>query len=99
MSVNLIDFPPWRKSGGPFEDLSFLAQDLILAPQPLQLSRHVFLPICRRMVDLVLAPAIKPVPQGQHTDPEIFGNRAPGSPAGLDQTDGLILEFRRKALL
>jgi hypothetical protein len=86
-------------SRGPFEDISFLAQDLILPPQPLQFGHHVFLPICRRMVDLVLAPAVEPVPQGRHTDPEIFGNRAPGSPAGLDQTDGLILEFWRKALL
>jgi hypothetical protein len=51
------------------------------------------------MVDLVLAPAVDPVTQGRHADPEIFGDRAPRSPASLDQTDRLILEFWRKALL
>src|SRR6478735_2006995 len=39
MSWNLIDFPPWRKSRGPLEDVPLLAQDLVLASQPLQLSR------------------------------------------------------------
>ena len=33
---------------GPLQDLAFLPQDLILAPQPLQLSRQVLLPFGRR---------------------------------------------------
>ena len=37
MSANLIDFPPWRKSGGPLQDVAFLREDGILAAQPLQL--------------------------------------------------------------
>jgi hypothetical protein len=64
-SVNLIDFPPWRKSRGPFEDLPLLAQDLVLAPQPLQLGRHVLLPLLGRIVDLALTAAVDPVPQGR----------------------------------
>ena len=35
MRRNLIDFPPWRKSRGSLQNLAFLPQDLILAPQPL----------------------------------------------------------------
>jgi hypothetical protein len=64
MSWNLIDFPPWRKSRGPFEDVPFLAQDLILAPQPLQLGGRVLLAVFRRIVDLALAVPVKPMPQG-----------------------------------
>jgi hypothetical protein len=45
MRRNLIDFPPWRKTRSPFQDLAFLPQDLALAPQPLQFRRQIFLPI------------------------------------------------------
>jgi hypothetical protein len=42
MKRNFIDFPPWRKkSCGSFEDFTFLAKDLVLAPEPLQLGRHM----------------------------------------------------------
>ena len=77
-------------SRGPFDDVPLPARDLVFAPQ-LQFDRHIFLPICRRMVDLVLAPAVDPVPQGRNADPKIFCNRAPLPLAGLNQTDGLIL--------
>src|SRR6476659_7229554 len=97
MSWNLIDFPPWRKSRGPLEDVPLLAQDLVLASQPLQLSRHVLLAILGQMVDLMLAPAIEPVPQGRQADPEILGDLASGSTAALSQPDRFILEFLRKA--
>ena len=84
-------------SGGPLEDVPLLAQDLVLTPQPLQLSRHVLLAIPGRMVDLMLAPAIEPVPQGRQADPEILGDLASGPAAGLGQSDRFIPEFLRKA--
>ena len=86
-------------SRGPLEDVSFLTQDLILPPQPLQFARHVLLPAFGRMVDLALASAVDPVPQGRHPDPEILGNGAPAAAAGLHQPDRLILKLLRKALL
>jgi len=51
MNRNFIDFPPWRKSRGLLQDLPLLTQDLVLAPQPLQLGRHVLLPLLGRVVD------------------------------------------------
>jgi hypothetical protein len=51
-------------SRGLLQDLPLLAQDLVLAPQPLQLDRHVLLPLLGRSVDLVLAAAIEPMAQG-----------------------------------
>ena len=59
-------------SGGPLEDLPLLTQHLVLAPQPLQLGRHVLLALFGRIVDLMLAPAIEPVAQGRQADAEIF---------------------------
>jgi len=64
-------------SGGPFEDLPLLAQDLVLAPQPLQLGRHILLPLFGRIVDLTLAATVDPVAQGGQANPKIRGNRAP----------------------
>ena len=84
-------------SGCPLEDIPLLTQDLVLTPQPLQLSGHVLLAIPGRMVDLMLAPAIEPVPQGRQADPEILGDLASGSTAGLSQPDRFIPEFLRKA--
>ena len=52
-------------SGGPLEDLPFLAQDLVLTPQPLQLSCHVLLALFGRVGDLALAAPIDPVAQGR----------------------------------
>ncbi len=86
-------------SRGLFQDLPLLAQDLVLAPQPLQLGRHILLPVLGRMINLMLAAAIDPVPQGRQADAEILGNLASRPAAGLDQTNGLILEFLRKTLL
>jgi hypothetical protein len=83
MSWNLIDFPPWRKSRGPFQDLALLAQHLVLAPPPLQLSRHVPLAVVRRVLHLPLAAAVDPVPKRGQPDPEIRGDLAPGTAAGL----------------
>jgi hypothetical protein len=97
MSWNLIDFPPWRKSRGPFEDVPFLAQDLVLAPQPLQLSHHVLLAVFGRIVDLALAAAIDPVPQGRQADPTILGNRPSAAAAGQSKPHSLIPKLFRKA--
>jgi len=49
------------------------------------------------MVDLMLAPAIEPVPQGRQADPEILGDLASGPAAGLCQSNRCIPEFLRKA--
>jgi hypothetical protein len=84
-------------SGGPFEDLPLLAQDLVLTPQPLQLGRHVLLPVFRWIVDLTLAVTVDPVPQGGQADPEIRGNRAPAAAAGQGEPYSLIPELFRKA--
>ena len=84
-------------SCGTLEDISLLAQDLILTPQPLQLSGHVLLAVPGRVVDLMVAPAIEPVPQGRQADPEILGDLASGPAAGLSQPDRFIPEFLRKA--
>jgi hypothetical protein len=63
MNRNFIDFPPWRKSGRPFEDLPLLTQDLVLTPQPLQLGGHVLLAVVGWGVHLALAATINPVAQ------------------------------------
>ena len=52
-------------SGGSLQDLPFLAQDLVLAPQPLQLGRHILLAVVGRIIDLTLPAAINPVAQGR----------------------------------
>ena len=49
-----------KKVAAPLQDLAFLPQDLILAPQPLQLSRQVLLPFGRRRLDLVLEALVEP---------------------------------------
>ena len=84
-------------SRGPFEDLPLLAQDLVLAPQPLQLGGHVLLPLLGRVVDLTLAAAIEPVAQGRQADAEIRGNLTPAAATRQSEADRLILELLRKA--
>jgi hypothetical protein len=74
-----------------------LAQDLVLAPQPLQLGGHVLLPLLRRSVDLTLATAVDPVPQGRRVDPEIRGNLTPIAAAGQGEPRCLILKLFCKA--
>src|SRR5215207_8873580 len=63
MNRNFIDFPPWRKSRGLLQDLPLLAQDLVLAPQPL--GCHILLAVLGRIIDLALAAAVDPVAQGR----------------------------------
>jgi hypothetical protein len=84
-------------SRGLLQDLPFLAQDLVLTPQPLQLGRHILLTLRGRIVDLTLAAAIKPVAQGRQADAEIRRNLAPAAAAGQGESDRLILELFRKA--
>src|ERR1700689_1223560 len=74
MRRNLIDFVLGEKSRGPLQDLAFLPQDLILAPQPLQLSRQVLLPSGRRRLDLVLTALVEPAPQRRKADAEVHGD-------------------------
>jgi hypothetical protein len=97
MNWNLIDFPPWRKSRCFLQDLPLLTQDLVLAPQPLQLGRHVLLPVFGRSVDLTLATAIEPVAQGRQADAEIGGNLTPAAAAGQGEPHRLISKLFRKA--
>ena len=61
-----------KKAVACLEDLPLLAQDLVLAPQPLQLGRHVLLALFGRIVDLTLAAAIEPVAQGRQANAEIL---------------------------
>src|SRR5215217_4979512 len=63
MNRNFIDFPPWRKSRGLLQDLPLLAQDLVIAPQPL--GCHILLAVLGRIIDLALAAAVDPVAQGR----------------------------------
>ena len=84
-------------SGCPLEDVPLLAQDLILTPQPLQLSGHVFLAVPGRVVDLMLTPAIEPVPQGRQADAEICSNLAPAAAASQGEPHSLVPKLLRKA--
>src|SRR3954466_6708109 len=93
MNMNLIDFPPWRKSGGALEDIPLLAQDLVLAAQPLQLGRDVLLGLDRWIIQALLAVAIHPGPQGGQSDPEILRNLPPRAPARLGKAHGLVSEL------
>ena len=58
-----------KKVAAPLQDLAFLPQDLILAPQPLQLSRQVLLPFGRRRLDLVLEALVEPASQRRRPTP------------------------------
>ena len=84
-------------SRGPFEDISFLAQDLILPPQPLQLGRHALVAVFRRLVELTLAAAVDPVAQSRQADAEIRGNFSTAAAAGQGEPHRLILKLFRKA--
>jgi hypothetical protein len=84
-------------SGGFLEDVALLAQDLGLAPQPLQLGGHVLLALLGRIVDLALATAINPMAQGRQADAEIRGNRPSAAAAGQSEPYSLIPELFRKA--
>jgi hypothetical protein len=84
-------------SRGLLQDLPLLAQDLVLAPQPLQLSRHVLLALFGRIVDLTLAAAINPVPQGRQANAEIRGKRPSAAAAGQGKPHSLILKLFGKA--
>ena len=83
----------------PLQDLPLLTQDLVLAPQPLQLGYHVLLPIGRWIVDLALAAAVDPVAQGRQADAEILSNRPSAAAAGQGEPNSLILKLFRKACL
>jgi hypothetical protein len=97
MSWILIDSPPWRKSRGPFEYIPFLAQDLVLAPQPLPPGGHILLALLRRIVDLTITATIHPVAQGRQANAEIRGNRPSASAAGQGEPHSLILKLFGKA--
>ncbi|KLK90662.1 hypothetical protein AA309_24470 [Microvirga vignae] len=85
--------------GGLFEDLPFLAQDLVLAPQPLQFGCHILLPLLGRILDLTLATAVEPVAQSRQADAEIRGNFAPAAAAGQGEPHSLVPKLLRKACL
>src|SRR4029077_11673564 len=93
MRRNLTDSPPWRKSRGPLQDLAFLPQDLILAPQPLQLSRQVLLPFGRRRLDLALTALVEPAPQRRKADAEVHGDLPLRPTTHLKPTERLRLQI------
>ena len=84
-------------SRGLLQDLPFLTQDLVLAPQPLQLGGHILLTLLGRIVDLALTAAIKPVAQGRQADPEIRRNLTPAAAAGQGEPHRLVPKLFRKA--
>jgi hypothetical protein len=99
MSANFIDFPPGEKSGGLFQDIPLLAEDLVLPAQPLELCRDIAL--CRRRgvgSTPIPAPA-DPADQRRQPYPQITGDLALRPPAGLHQTDRFRLKFLRKPSL
>src|ERR1700684_92758 len=82
-----------EKSRGPLQDLAFLPQDLILAPQPLQLSRQVLLPFGRRRLDLVLTALVEPAPQRRKADAEVPGDLPLRPTTHLNQPNGFGGKF------
>jgi hypothetical protein len=86
-------------SRGLLQDLPLLAQDLVLAPQPLQLGGHVLLALLGRIIDLTLAAAIEPVAQGRQADPEIRRNLTPAAAPGQGEPYRLIPKLFRKACM
>jgi hypothetical protein len=86
-------------SRGLLQDLPLLAQDLVLAPQPLQLGGHVLLALRGRVLDLALATAINPMAQGRQANAEIRGNRPSAAAAGQGEPYSLILKLFRKPCL
>src|SRR5271170_555213 len=85
-----------EKSRSPLQDLALLPKNLVLAPQPLQLGRHILLPLGRRRFQITLPALVDPSPQRRKTDPEIGGDLLLRSPARLDEPDGLSLEIPRE---
>jgi hypothetical protein len=81
------------------QDLPLLAQDLILAPQPLQLGGHVLLAVLGRIVNLALTAAVNPMAQGRQADAEIRGSRPSAAATGQSEPYSLILKLFRKACL
>lgn len=74
MRQNPIDFPPWRKSCDPLQDLSLLTQKLVLTAQALELGGHVHLPVGQRVVHRPLTPTVNPVAQRRYPEAQIGGN-------------------------
>src|SRR5208282_5368814 len=68
-------------------------QDLILAPQPLQLSRQVLLPYGRRRLDLVLTALVEPAPQRRKADAEVHGDLPLRPTTHLNQPNGFGFKF------
>src|ERR1700684_1626484 len=82
-----------EKSRGSLQDLAFLPQDLILAPQPLQLSRQVLLPFWRRRLDLGLMAPVEHAPQRRKADAEVPGDLALRPTTHLNHPNGFGRKF------
>jgi hypothetical protein len=93
MRRNLIDSLLGEKSRGPLQDLAFLLKNLVLAPQPFQLSRQILLAIRRRHFQFSLPAHVQPTTQRRKPDTKIGGDLLLRSPAHLDEPDGLRLEI------
>jgi hypothetical protein len=99
MNENLIDFPPWRKSGGALEDVALLPEDLVLPAKPLQLRRNILRAGLGRLIDQTVPAATDPTNQRRKSDPQVVGDLALRAPAGLHQPNGLGLKILRKSSL
>ena len=72
---------------------------LALAPQPLQLGRHVLLAVLGRIINLTLTAAVDPIAQGRQADAEILSNRPSAAAPGQGKPNSLIPKLFRKACL
>jgi hypothetical protein len=93
MRRNLIDSLLGEKSRGSLQDLAFLPQYLILAPQPPQLSRQVLPPFKRRRLDLMLTALVEPAPQRRKADAEVAGDLPLRPTTHLNQPNGFGRKF------
>jgi hypothetical protein len=96
MSLNLIDFPPWRKKRGPLQDVPLLAEDLVLTAQPFQSADHIIVFCLAWPINLPIPASRDPSHQHRKPDPQIGSDPPLGSAAGLNQLNGLGLKFLRE---
>src|SRR5829696_2170467 len=95
MNMNLIDFPPWRKSGGLLEDVALLAEHLVLATEALELVHDVLMGRHGRRRPCVLV-LRHPARERRTVHAKIVGDRALGAPTRQNEANGLILKLSRK---
>jgi hypothetical protein len=85
-------------SGRLLEDVALLAQDLVLAPQPLELGHDVLMGRGGPRGPCVLV-LRHPARERRTVHPKIVGDGTLGAPTRQNEADGLILKLFRKPCL